>query len=48
MIQLDTPNGWGTAQNETAPEMIQGDTPKGNHGVMENMEQAAIKQDAPT
>ena len=48
MIQLDTPNGWATAQNETAPEMIQGDTPKGNHGVMENMEQAAIKQDAPT
>ena len=48
MIQLDTPNGWGTAENETAPEMIQGDTPKGNHGYMENMEQAAIKQDAPT
>ena len=48
MIQLDTPNGWGTAENETAPEMIQGDTPKGNHGYMDNMDQAAIKQDAPT
>lgn len=48
MIQLDTPNGWATAQNETAPEMIQGDTPKGNHGYMDNMDQAAIVQDAPT
>ena len=47
-IKLDTPNGWGTAYNETAAEMIQGDTPGGNGGTMMiNMTQADIVQDAP-
>ena len=47
-IEFDTPNGWGTASNQTAPEMIQGDTPGGNGGTMTNMAQADIVQDAPT
>tara|TARA_R110002110_G_scaffold64529_1_gene178274 strand:- start:1450 stop:4344 length:2895 start_codon:yes stop_codon:yes gene_type:complete len=48
-IQLNTPNGWVTAYNESAAVMIQGDTPGGNGGTMMiNMTQSDIVQDAPT